>query len=369
MRRIICCLVVVCGVWAVWADNISTTAAGFGRSRNEAIANAQRKAVEQGLGVLVDSRSITNKMTLVEDRVFARARGFVESYTVESETQDPGGFWQVVLQCVVAKDKLKYTLLELGILRDKMGHPRIIILHDSSSGDWNPSIGCDAAGEAYEGIAEYFTGREFTVMEMREFNPALLKDASSHLSAENSRELGFRKNAEYVLVFNLKMVPGDKLADPFLKKCRVMISAKIINTATGRILANHQQKAMGFDKDSMEFASRKAARNAGKFIAASLEKKITALWVGNSSSGRPVSIIVINTGHISRILAFGNHLKDITGVENLILRNSSENKAEYEILFTGEMEFLSRDIVAVLKKLEFNKINVSVNGDSVRVDF
>src|SRR5215470_907477 len=57
-------------------------------ARDKAIDDAKRKAVEQVAGSHVSSESITQNYQLVEDKIYARASGFVKNYSIASEYKD-----------------------------------------------------------------------------------------------------------------------------------------------------------------------------------------------------------------------------------------------------------------------------------------
>lgn len=70
-----------------WA--IETTAVGEGRTRQEAINNAIRAAVEQALGTMVKSQTQVSQGKLVWDRIASASAGYVKSHEVIAAGKDP----------------------------------------------------------------------------------------------------------------------------------------------------------------------------------------------------------------------------------------------------------------------------------------
>lgn len=367
MRKIVFFLILTLhnlGVWSVAAD-VTTT--GFGPTQKEALMAAHRRAVEQGVGVLVDSHSATQNMMLLEDKIYTKARGYVEHYTIISEAQQADGTWRVEIQCQVAAETLKQTLIALGILRQKMGNPRIMVFYQPEVTDNTENPESPIISEAYEGIVEQLTTREFPVVAQKEFALGIISEFSNNsIPNSNVRVLGLKNQAEYVLIFNLKASSDEKTG--LFYKGRVMISAKIINTATGQILAAQSNKAMGADKDSIEFAYRKAGRNAGKLTASFLENKLAKIWVANTSSGRPVVLEVANIRDFSSLVDLGDLLKETHGVEDIVLRSSTPSSIQYEVSLVGEVDTLKNNTLDVLKRIGLRVKNSIANGDRLRLE-
>lgn len=70
-----------------WA--IETTAVGEGRTRQEAVNNAIRAAVEQALGNMVKSQTQVSQGKLVWDRIASASAGYVKSHEVIAAGKDP----------------------------------------------------------------------------------------------------------------------------------------------------------------------------------------------------------------------------------------------------------------------------------------
>lgn len=367
MKKILYILFLSLAFNILWSAGGQLMTTGFGPNKREALMAAQRNAVERGIGVLVDSQSLTKNLMLVEDKILSKARGYVKNYTVISEKELTDGNWKVVIQCEVAEEKIKHSLKALGILRDKMGNPRIMVIYDSAITDGIPQAFNPVVSEAYDGIVEHLTEREFPVVAKRVFDQSILQEfAASKKSYKKTVELGLREKAEYILVYNIK--PGDKESTNIFKKGWVMISAKIINTSSGQILANQNKKVMGVDKDSIDFAFRKAGRKAGKLAAKFLESKLVKRWQGDTVSGRVVVLEIVNINDFSILVELRAELIKTYGVRNIIQRNSTSSTAEYEITYVGDIDTLKKNVLNILKKMGL-KIKVLIStGDRFRIE-
>lgn len=66
------------------------TVEGTGANRDSAIRDAARNAVEQVVGVYIDSRSLTRNSKLALDEIYAKSQGYVKNVTVIDENYSDG---------------------------------------------------------------------------------------------------------------------------------------------------------------------------------------------------------------------------------------------------------------------------------------
>ena len=101
-------------------------------ARKQAILNAQRNAVEQGLGLILDSKSVSENFELIQDKVLSSSRGFVTRYIIVSEGAS-GDQYKVKIKADVSKELLKDRLSALRILHKAMGQKRVMVLYRSEN--------------------------------------------------------------------------------------------------------------------------------------------------------------------------------------------------------------------------------------------
>ena len=115
------------GAAAIFSGNVAS-------ARTQAIANAQRNAVEQGVGALVDSRTASENFQIIRDEVLTSSQGFVSSYKILSEgkTRD-GNSFEVKIRATVSKELLEDRLTALRILHKQMGNKRVMVIYQSDN--------------------------------------------------------------------------------------------------------------------------------------------------------------------------------------------------------------------------------------------
>ncbi|MGE5342176.1 MAG: hypothetical protein ACM3SY_11935 [Candidatus Omnitrophota bacterium] len=358
MKRMISIMIIIyflmVGFTVAWAGENRITASGVGPTQREALMAAQRKAVEQGVGVFLDSQSLSKNLELIEDTIFSKSRGYVKNVTVLSEKKLGDGNWQVTIACDVAADGIKDSLDAIGILRDKMGNPRIKVIYDPDITEDIPREYQPLIAQASEGINEYLTEREFPVVTAIDFTT--MEKPSEKSDAP----------AEYILMFSIKR--GKEESSDIFKIGWIMISSKIIQTATGQPVASENKKIMGADRETVDFAFRKAARKAGKWAGQFLEEKLVERWQAETVSGRVVVLQLINIKKSSISDRFDAELKKVYGIKRMIRRDSGVQSATYELMVVGDTGTLQVNICTVLKKIGLKPKNLTTSGDSIRIE-
>jgi hypothetical protein len=115
------------GVAAVINGNIAS-------AKNQALINAQRAAVEQGVGLILDSKTRMENFQVIKDEVLTSSQGYVTKYLVVSEGQTPDRLsYKVKIKAEVAQNLLEDKLSALRILHKKMGNKRVMVIYQSDN--------------------------------------------------------------------------------------------------------------------------------------------------------------------------------------------------------------------------------------------
>jgi hypothetical protein len=95
-----------------FAKNITVT--GYGNSKDEALKSAFQNAVEQEVGVLVDSKTVIRNNKLIKNKILTYSNGFIKDYKKISAKQQMG-FWTVKINAVVESQKLLSKIKEIKL--------------------------------------------------------------------------------------------------------------------------------------------------------------------------------------------------------------------------------------------------------------
>jgi hypothetical protein len=113
------------GQAAIFGGNVAS-------ARKQAVINAQRNAVEQGVGLILDSNSVMQNYQIIKDEVLTSSQGFVTRYVVLSEGR-AGKAYRVKIKADVSKSLLEDRLSALRILHKKMGNKRVMVIYHSTN--------------------------------------------------------------------------------------------------------------------------------------------------------------------------------------------------------------------------------------------
>jgi hypothetical protein len=103
-------------------------------ARNQALVNAQRNAVESGVGLVLDSKTMAENFQVIKDQIYTSSQGYVTKYTVVSEGPTPDRqTYQVKIKADVAQNLLEDKLAALRILNKKMGNQRVMVIYQSDN--------------------------------------------------------------------------------------------------------------------------------------------------------------------------------------------------------------------------------------------
>ena len=107
----------------------SVEGVGYGLTKDAAIEQAKRDAVEVGLGAYISSETVVTATTLT-DNIYSKAQGFVKTFKVVNENQGPDGNWEVTISAEVTAmlDEVMQDEAALQTLLNSMNRPRIIFL-------------------------------------------------------------------------------------------------------------------------------------------------------------------------------------------------------------------------------------------------
>lgn len=117
MKKIIAILLLsICIVYAnsTTQSNNTIQAIGYGNSEDEALKGAYQNAVEQYVGVLVDSSTIIQNDQLIKNDILTFSNGYIESYKKLS-SKEQMGLWEVKIDAVIKKQNVLEKMKALNI--------------------------------------------------------------------------------------------------------------------------------------------------------------------------------------------------------------------------------------------------------------
>ncbi|HSA77448.1 MAG TPA: flagellar assembly protein T N-terminal domain-containing protein, partial [Nitrospirota bacterium] len=112
----------------VSAEGVATIQQGaVDMARDAALEDAQKRAVEQAIGIMIDSQTQVENYQLISDKILSQTKGYISRYNVTGETQE-GPLLRVRITADVSLGKLNDDLSTIGILLGQLHKPRTMIM-------------------------------------------------------------------------------------------------------------------------------------------------------------------------------------------------------------------------------------------------
>ena len=340
MRKLIALLVLVLsfGITCnVFAKNVTVT--GVGSTAVEAENDALRMAVENTLGVLVDSQTLVDKNIVVEDTIYANSKGFVSDYKVLSKKQDYNG-WKVTIDAIVDTNpdsKLMSELTRLGLIDNVLRNPKIAIMMEEKHINYRiPNATSEIA------ITNKFIESGFD--NMLDINKERVMYNNPYaMNAEELDNIARSMQADILIVGQAfseragdvgKFIPGN-IGRTGVKSCRARIEAKMYIARTGQIIAANGFNAGGADTTEA-VAAKVALQNAGEQIGEYLVEKLLGFAAGN----RKQLEVVVLASDFNKMNGVKSALASLYGVKNAQIASYSNGRAVIRVQYGGAPQTL-----------------------------
>ncbi|MEE8396890.1 MAG: hypothetical protein V3S29_12600 [bacterium] len=337
------------GQAAIFSGNVAS-------ARSQALVNAQRNAVEQGVGVLLDSKTVAENFQIIKDEILTSSRGFVTRYKVVSEgrTRD-GRSFRVKIKASVSQNMLRDRLSALRILHKKMGNQRVMVIYHSDNRNAMPRNhgATTAALQTLRDTLNRSGFRVFNQSATARVYRSIERAARVDRPVEDLIAMALDQKADVLMRFeNIAGKRGPK--GGMFSAAFATIRVSVYDTATGRQIADSQSEAKqllraragAYDWErGLAQASSKAARLAGDEAIGKIADYYKQ--VGDQGTGFLIVFRNFNDDEKDAILDF---LESTPGFRQLSELKNTIDYMEVE-LFSGERASrLRRLIRAGLKK-------------------
>jgi len=328
-------------------------------ARENALSNAFRRAVEQAVGVLVESETLVKNFQLVNDRIYSKSAGYIKKYTITGEKVE-GDTFRIEIKALVARVRIEKDLDEIGLLIKKAGKPRLMLLiseqnviSDKPSYWWGDSGGVNI-GVAENTLTEKLSGKGFSFVEKQ----VVVARAKSELKSMSSTgpdmdndmalRLASMGEAEVVIIGQAVAKAGTPLMGTTIRSCQATISVRALNADNGEPLASATASAAAPHVDPVTGGSE-ALKKASLEISDKLMSQILAKWKKRVSGIYMIKLTVSGL-KFDTMKEFKQFLKDHTdSIEEIYDRSYKDGVAKLDMEVSGN----TRDIAEELSGKKF----------------
>jgi hypothetical protein len=318
-----------------FAQDVSVN--GKGATRDDALRDAFRTAVEQAVGTLVDSQTLVRNYQVVTDDIYTKSQGFVQDYQVTNE-QVVGGIYVLTVSVNVntqPDSRLYSQLQQLQLIEVMLRDPRIAVLipeyHQASA--WPDSASENAVTQKLRdaGFRHILDARQLQAIEKNKLVRAILDG-----NYEAAKIMATTQQLDFVIVGEATSQDVGNLYDSGIQSSRAHIDAKVLKVDTGEIVAAQGFEASGVDITPL-VAAKKALAAAGSQVG---DYMVQQLMQYASDPDKPLTI-TIKRASFNKLNLIQTSLKQISGVKAVFLRSYDSGIAQIDVTYTGSPKVLA----------------------------
>lgn len=362
MRKLLFFLVAAATAFCVasisFAEEVTTT--GQGPNREQALREAMRRAVEQGLGTLIQSETRVQNFQLIQDKIFSHSQGYVTKYSVLKE-ENLDGNCIITIRALVDNRILKDDIEALGILRKMVGNPRILVAYKTGTEAARELKGKEFVEEIYNGIVEALTDKQFRVVDKRTSEKFSQQVAETHeidVDLNKAAQFGLQNHAEYTLYYT---VSGEIKEGVVATTAKLRIKTQLIDNTRAQVITSKVVESAGSGQIA-ETALEKAAREGGRKTIIPMIEPIQKAWMEMQQSGSIYTVVLDGMDDPEEIAAFTEKLEQFPLVSSSREVESGGGKTTFEAEYKGKRDQLDRDILRAAKELDWTLKKVRSEG-------
>lgn len=214
----------------------------------------------------------------------------------------------------------------------------------------------------YDGLVEYLTDKGYRVVDKAAAQQCSMEIAATHEIdpvVNKAASFGLKYFAEYTIFFKTTTVKRNNEEG---KGALVRVSAKVVDNTSARIITSKSADSSSAGV-TVDIAVEKAARAAGKKLAASLTSAMEKFYREAFDAGRVYTIVVENQDNAVNLLSLLTLLEESTSVSTAKEIESGGGKATFEICYKGKRDQLDRDVIKAAAELGWKLDKVRSEGN------
>ena len=351
-------LALLAGPARLGAQTDTIIAEGFGMTRDAALSEAKRSAVEQGVGVILTSETSVKNFQVERDKILSKANGFVKTYKEISSSQGPDGLWTIRISAEITAilDELVKDQLALDLLLSWVRHPRFMIVMEESNGDETGSTVAETEIGRIMGSKGFdiVSAAQTDALKSRNVNLAEIQ-GDPLAAAGMAAEFG----AEYIIMGN---ATAKAVSHPMLGarlSGQANISAKVVRADNAQIIAQETFHGKSTHIDGTTAGVNALKQAAGK-LADYLLAETVRRWSLEQSNARVLTLKISGLTYQTRrqVLDFLNG--GIEGIRSIDQRSFAAGVVTLAVEFTGSNE----DLGMVLDGHDLGAFVLYIQGES-----
>jgi len=321
-------------------------------ARDAALEDAQKRAVEQAIGILIDSQTQVENYQLISDKILSQTKGYIKRYNVTSETVD-SGLLRVRINAEVALGRLTDDLSGIGILLGRMHKPRtMVMVAEQNIGReiyawWLGTHGEQTDISVVENaFMDKFTEKGFEFIDHQIAVKKITVTGAyrvQDLSVTQAKTLAAQADAEVVII-------GKAIAKFYgdigggMKSVQADLTARAVRIDTGQVIATTTTHAAAVHISEIT-AGTEALKKAANQAAEEMLGKILAVYAKETGGTRSVNITITGLNKTQFAKFKDVLLNQMRGIKDLHERSFNGTTAKISVDSKNSAQTLSDELL------------------------
>ncbi|MGC8580210.1 MAG: flagellar assembly protein T N-terminal domain-containing protein [bacterium] len=339
-------------------------------ARIDAINDALKKAVEQTVGMLISTSTVTEDYNLLNNNIYSHADDYVHDYKVLNEGVN-NNVYNITLQVTIGIKHLKNELDKLNLASSSRQEPTVaVIILEQNIGEKRL--------ESALFYAPLSTFDNYIIPEVRILNEVGNMSIAENEMTKKLLASGVNVEDEAVLLKNIKLSPGFMLqslndttvkdigslakvdivvygkavarlygaiAGSEMKSAQADVSLRAVDVKTGRVLAAGSEHAASVNIDPL-IAGDEAIKKATDKLADTMIPTILSQWKQSTGGLHTGKVVVSGIVSPAELTALKDNLITGDGVKKLSEESIGNGQASLGMEYNGSFQQVLSSIFA-----------------------
>lgn len=326
-------------------------------SREDAIRQAQRLAVEEVVGVFIHSRTEIENFVLKKDKVISRTQGYITRFSVLKEEKS-GDLYKVKIRAAVSLEKIKDDLVAMKILLESMERPKIMVFFKEEYSGMD--IG--DIGLAESALTAMIAAKGFELVDKAQVETVRNSDQARQALSGNTvaaRYLGQNFGAQYVILGRaVAQDAGEVYSGSGMRSIHASLQLKIIQTQTGLILGSLLKNGVAAHVSPLTGATKAIQKTVQKAVDGYLVDAITTSFQDYLNNGAPIKLHITGVKTFRQYKLIASNILELPSVVSS--RKEGWNKAGAMLVLDLRFKGTGEQLAELLDGLSLDKNELEV---------
>jgi hypothetical protein len=349
---------------------VTESAAGTNESAKSAATTAAlRKAVEQGCGVFIVSKSKTRDFKLAYDKIIADAVGYVKESKVDSVKVDSEKT-TVTVTALVSTQKFEKAWADIIHTVRQKDNPRVLMIIEEGILFATSTTPTGSAEITQGKLEDFFLSKKIKLMDretgkkvsQRDKELAVLKDDAGELAA-----IGARYDADVIIKgkATAKYSKTVKVGEQEMHQFVCTLSIRAIETDSARLLVSKSYGPETVTTLQMGGGADKGLAKVAELAAPDLLQAMVEAWRQDVNVSRNIQLNISGMDYAT-YKKFDAEVAKLQGVQAVRMREITESVANVDVEFEYDQKRLA-DVLLELKDVKLEVTEISPNRIKMKV--